>query len=473
MNKFTSIVLISLLAVQLGQVHGAEMPELQRSQEMLREIQRISVEIERIESESGPYSGDLLSPLQSLVELNQTENDFQEVARLQARQLQIMRAELGLDHSDNIALVESIAATNIRLGAWEQVADNLEHIRYLQGVNSAGKPELLLKAVATQASWLMAQTVVGENRRRPRELLKARELFDELKDLAEDAYGEDSPEMAPWLYARALHLYKLVAILNSRNGLASDTLERLIQVDGVGRLQAYNSRAGLFNTFQFGRNNQVPVLDGDSLVGEAYLRDGLSELRQISENFEAQGNIEAQAMAEIYSGDFRVLTDLGSGRKSYNKARDLLLEVGISQQRVTDFFSHPQVIPKEKFVTSFAEAEELQKKAFRTSISEEGGLVLEFVAQQEDAPTVAMSSDYSDRWGFEIPSDFVEMSFTVSSRGVVSSADFLAATSNDKGLRRKAMRAVRGLKFRPRFEGEKSVRTKAVRLQYRVEEDPR
>lgn len=473
MKGFTFFGLISLLMCMAAVAYSAEFPGLRKSQAVLEEVQRIALEIQRIESEQGPYSTDLLEPLQAMVELNQSENDFEEVAIIQSRQLQIMRAELGLDHPDNIALVRAIVATNVRLGEWDEVSDNLDHIRYLQSVNSASGPDSFLEAVADQASWGMVQTIVGESQKRPRELLQVRDLYDELVDLGEDAYGEDSPELAPWLYERALFLYKLVAILNSRNGLASDTLERVVQVDGIGRLQAYNSRAGLLNTFQFGRNNRVPILEGDSIIGEAYLRDGLSELKRISRIFEAEGALEAQAMAEIYSGDFRVLTDLGSGRKNYNKARELLREAGISETRVNDFFSQPQPIPMARFVTRFTEAEAQKSASYKPSISETGESVLEFIALQEDAPTVAMPTDYSQRWGFEMPPEFVEISFNVSSRGVVSSTNFLAASSEDESLRRKAMRAIRGLKFRPRYEGSKSVRVKGVKLQYRFAEDPR
>lgn len=464
---------VSLIVLLSATVIAAELPGLRKSQAVLEEMQRIQAEIAEVESEFGPYSPDLLVPLQALVELNQTERDFEEVAVIQSRQLQIMRTELGLDHPDNIALVNNIVETNIRLGEWDEVDNNLEHIRYLQGVNLAAEPELLLQAIADQASWKIAQMVVGERQRRARNLLAARELYDELEDIAEDSFGEDSAAMAPWLYQRALNLHRLVAILNSRNTLASDSLERLIQVDGVGRLQAYNARAGLLNTFQFGRNNQIPVLDGDAMVGEAYLRDGLAELNNIIDIFEAQGDMEAQAMAEIYAGDFRVLTDLGSGRRSYNRARELLIEAGISEERVAKFFYEPQLIPLPRFVSSFAEAEMLKKAAYVPSISEEGGSAIEFIAQQEEAPTVSLSADFVERWGFELPSQVVEMSFNVGSRGAVSSADFLAASSDDKGIRRKAMRAVRGLKFRPRYEGKKSVRVRDVRLQYRFEEDPR
>lgn len=467
---FGSIGLIMLLS---GLVAGAELSGLKKSQAVLEEARRLQAEVAEIESESGPYSPDLLQPLQALVELNQTEQDFDEVAAIQSRQLQIMRTELGLDHPDNIAFVDALIATNIKRGAWDEVDNNLEHVRYLQGINSEAEPELLLQAVADQASWKITQMILGEVRRRPRNLLAARELYEELKDLAEDSFGKDDPAMVPWLYLRALNLHRLVAILNSRNTLASDTLERVVQVDGVGRLQAYNARAGLLNTFQFGRNNQVPVLDGDRLVGEAYLRDGLAEINNFVEIFEEQGDIEAQAMAEIYAGDFRVLTDIGSGRRSYNRARELLSKAGFSQERIAKYFAEPQLIPMPIFVSSLAEAEALKETTYAPSISENGTLAIEFTAQQEEAPTVRLSSDYGGKWGLELPSQFVEMTFDVSSRGVVSSADFLAGSSDEKGVRRKAMRAVRGLKFRPRFEGEKPVRVRDVRLLYRFEEDPR
>jgi hypothetical protein len=245
----------------------------------------------------------------------------------------------------------------------------------------------------------------------------------------------------------------------------------VIQLDGVARLQAYNSRARFAGGSFFDRNFQIPVLDSDALIGEAYLRDALAELKTITEMLEESGDIEAQAMGHIYYGDFRILVGLGSGKKSYLKANDLLREAGISEDRIFQFFDAPRIIPAEVFASNLAQAETANNAALVQSISDKSVLISEFTALEEDAGNVSMPASFAGRWGLKLPSDVVEMTVNVSSRGVVSAPKFVAASSDDKSIRRKALRSVRGLRFRPRFEEGKAVRVRGMKLSYRFEEN--
>lgn len=463
---------VGLLAVLSSTALPAEQPKLSKSQAVLKQLEVVQARITEVESDSGPYAPGLLEPLQALSELYLTAEDFEAVAAVQSRQLQIMRADLGLDHPDNIAMVNAIITNNIRLNEWSEVSDNLEHIRYLESANGQGKTQSLLQAIEAQASWSIAQIAVAEPRRRARNLLDARESYDEIKDLAEDAFGEDSLAMVPWLYKRALNLYQVVAVLNGSNSLAGDAMDRVIQMDGVAQLQLYNSRSRFAGGSFFDRNPQIPVLDKDSLIGEAYLRDALSDLKNITDIYEESGDIEAQAMATIYHGDFRVLLGMGSGRKTYREAMDLLREAGIAENRISQFFDAPQIIPVEKFATNFAEAEADKNAALVPSISDQNLLITGFTALQEDAGNISMPVSFTNRWGLGLPKDVVEMTVNVSSTGVLSSAKFLTASSDEKGIRRTALRSVRGLRFRPRFEERKAARVREMKLSYRYEEIP-
>lgn len=462
---------VGLVAAFGGAAFSAEKPKLNKSQAVLQQLELVQLRITDLESEAGPYDPRLLEPLQALSELYLTAEDFKAVAEIQSRQLQIMRAELGLYHPDNIAMVNSIISNNIRMAEWSEVEDSLEHIRYLEGVNAQGNPESLLLAIEAQASWSIAQIAVGEPRMRARNLLDARESYEDIKDLAQNAFGEDSSAMVPWLYKRAVNLYQIVAALNSDSGLAGDTLARVIQLDGVARLQAYNSRARFAGGSFFDRNPQIPVLDGDGLIGEAYLRDALTELKTITEMLEESGDIEAQAMGHIYYGDFRILVGLGSGRKSYLKANDLLREAGISETRISQFFNVPRSIPAEVFASTLAQAETAINAALVQSPSDKSVYISEFTALEEDLGNVSMPASFTGRWGLKLPPNVIEMTVNVSSRGVVSAPKFVTASSDDKSFRRKALRSVRSLRFRPRFEEGKVVRVRGLKLSYRFEEN--
>jgi hypothetical protein len=464
---------VGLVAALSGSAFPAEQPKLNKNQTVIRQMALVQARITEVESESGPYASGLLEPLQVLSELYLTAQDFEAVADIQSRQLQIMRAELGLDHPDNIAMVNAIIVNNIRMNEWTEVSDNLEHIRYLESANGQGDIEPLLRAIDAQASWSLAQIAVAGPRMRARNLLDARESYDDIKDLAQDAFGEDSLAMVPWLYKRALNLHQVVSVLNSGGGLAGDTMDRVIQMDGVARLQTYNARSRFAGGAFFDRNPRIPVLDADSLIGEYYLRDALLELKTITEIYEQSGDIEAQAMATIYYGDFRVLLGFGSGRKTYREAMDLLREAGIAENRISQFFDVPQIIPVAEFTSSFAQAEIAKNELLVPSISDESLLIAQFTALEEDAGNVGMPASFTNRWGFKLPEDVVEMTINVSSSGGISSAKFLIASSEEKSIRHKALRSVRGLKFRPRFEEDNAVHVREMKLSYRFEEAPR
>ncbi len=59
------------------------------------------------------------------------QQDYETVAELQSRQLQVMRTALGLQHPDVLPIIRSIVTTQIALGNWDAVSDQLEHIRNL------------------------------------------------------------------------------------------------------------------------------------------------------------------------------------------------------------------------------------------------------------------------------------------------------------------------------------------------------
>ena len=65
------------------------------------------------------------------------------------------------------------------------------------------------------------------------------------------------------------------------------------------------------------------------------------------------------------------------------------------------------------------------------------------------------------------------MTINVSSTGLVSSPRFVVASPYQKSIRRRALRSVRSLRFRPRFEEDKAVRVQEMQLLYRFEEAPR
>ncbi len=469
--KRSLFYLLVACSCELALAQASDVSSLSQSQALLEEQTRIENLMADIESDYGPYDVRLLEPLESLAELYLSSEEFTELESVYSRQLQIMRADRGLDHPDNIPIVRSILRNQIQQGEWSEVSDSLAHIRYLQGVNSDSSPDALIAAITEQADWLMARIYLDEPRYRARNLLEVRELFEDVEDLVEERYGEESLEMAPVLYRQALINYQLVAFLNSTNSLGSETIDRLVQEDGIGRLQLSNVRGGIFSTGLIGNGINIPVVDGNSLIGESYLREGLSKIDDIRDLFEALDNQEALAMANIAYGDFQVLLGRSSGYKSYAEAQELLLNASVSRQAIDEYFQQPQVIPMETLPLTFDQAllEKTEQNSLVEGVDSDAIFLGEFISLEESAAIVRMS-DAVRSFGFSEPSNVVDLKFNISSRGVTSSVRVLDAQPNQSFVRRNAAEAIKRMQFRPLFDGQKTKRVRGATIRYRFDE---
>lgn len=448
---------------------GAVSP-LSQSQAMLEEKSRIESLIAELESDYGPFDARLLEPLESLAELYLSAEQYSQLDAVYSRQLQLMRADKGLDHPDNIAIVRRIVENQIKQGNWSDVSDNLEHIRYLQSVNRDASPDGLIAAINEQANWLKARIYLDEARLRSRHLLDARDLFEDALDLVENHYGEGSVESVPILYHQASILFELVAFLNAEDSLSSEAIDRLILADGIARLQLAGGRGqGSFNGL-LGIGYNIPIVDGDALVGESYLREALSKIDDVRDIFEAENNLEALAMANVAYGDFQILLGRGSGAKSYERAQELLFEASVNANAVAAFFASPQIIPMENLPLTL-DAAISQKNSDTSNLIEldaDEVFVGEFVALDESAAIVRMSQAVR-RYDFAKPDALVDLKLTVNSRGNASSVKVISAEPNDGYVRRKALEAVRRMQFRPVFDGKKTRRVRDVRIRYRFD----
>ena len=447
------------------------LPSVAQSQALLEEKSRIESLIADLESDYGPYDARLLEPLESLAELYLSSGDFTALDLVYSRQLQLMRTDRGLDHLDNIAIVRLILENQIRLGNWSDVSDNLEHIRYLQSANQDAGVDALVAAIIEQADWLLARVYIDEPRLRARHVLDVRDLLDEAEDLVEDQYGDDSVELVPVLYRQAVILYQLVAFLNAGDGLSSETIDRLILKDGTARLQFAGGRGqGVFGGL-VGSGFNIPIVDGDALVGEAYLREALSKIDDVRDIFEATSDHEALAMANIAYGDFQILLGRSSGAKSYARAQKSLIEANVPQQSIEAYFSRPQIIPMETLPLTLEQAlgYENMQRSLAEEIESEGVSVGEFMSLQESAAIVRMPEEVR-RYDFVEPANTVDLKFNISSRGDVSSVKVLNAQPNEGFVRSRAMKAVRRMQFRPIFDGRKTQRVRNAVIRYRFDD---
>ena len=469
-NAFTAFL---LLICPLSQTLAVEANALlTASNEQLVELQNYQTQLEDLQSEFGSYHQSLLEPLAAMVSLLNEQGNYEQLADIQNRQLQVMRTVLGFEHPDLVPQLQSMISNQIHLGEWEAISDNLEHIRHLQGSNNSDNPEALLGAIEDQAFWYLSRAYLDDKDTRVRNFFLARGLYEEMEDLAEDTFGEDSPQMIPWLYKQAHNKFQLVQFLNADKGVGSDSVDRLVHEDGVSRLQRYG-RNIIDVDAVFGQGANIPVLDGDSPIGEFYLQEGSNLLTRIENIIEAGDDPEAAAMAKIYRADFQMLQQKGIGMRSYRQAQELLSAAGVAADRIKLFFDRPMVIPVDKFFRRLDEAIAYQQQ----SLDQPDPIPPEFVhlgvftAWSEALASTAVPVDPDPLWKLDLSYNQVDLRFSVSSRGAVSSVDVIDPIREDRRVERNASRALREIHLRPAVIKGRGKRIKEVHIRYRLLEE--
>jgi hypothetical protein len=425
------------------------------------------LQIEDLEFEFGPYHSSLIEPLESMIALLNEDEDYEEVALLQNRQLQVMRTELGFEHPDLVPLSQSIITTQMALGNWEAISDQLEHIRHLRTTVEGENTEILLSAIQDQIGWLFSRITIEDRREQVRNFFEIRDLYEEIEDIVEDTYGEDSLEAAPWLYKTAYHEYHLVSFLNGSKGLGSESVDRLVRREGAFGLESQNRNGFSSNSF-FGNASVIPAIERGRPIGDRYLRDAYSMVKKIQDVVEENSDIEARAMIKIYRSDFQLLSDRGSAIRSYREARDMLLEAGIAEEEVHWFFERPMVIPMETLHLNFADALDELKERIEpiASVKDQEMHLGIFTSWTEALISTPMPQSKNSFSQLDHPFKYADVSFSVSSRGKASSVDVLVTGPQELDSKRSISRSVRGIHFRPAIIDNKTRRVKDVRMRY-------
>jgi hypothetical protein len=430
----------------------------------LTDMERYQLQLEELASEFGPMDNSLLEPLTVMLTILLEEGEFEQVAEIQNRQMSIMRTNLGFENPDLIPLLRGMIQVQQVLGNWESINNHLEHIQFLLSSTYGNQSEELLLAVENQAQWLLARFYLDEERKQSDNFLDTRDLYRNMQQLAEDVYGEDSPELYPWYYKRAYNLALMVQLLNTKDGFALEFLNDVIRSDGTIRLQ---TGGGITNT-SLNPIGVWNIRNRNFVLGEGYLRQArgfINDIREIAEN---EGDKEVQAIAQIYRGDYNVLMGRGSGRQQYNEAKEKLVAAGVPLADIEEFFRTPMPLPVPQFYARFDELLMYQRSIISAVdvVPEEILHLGIFSAWHENASAVLKPVSSDPLLQIGMPQYLVDLSFNISSRGNVSSVEVINSVPDNRRVAREGLRAVREIKFRPRMEGKRVERTKDVQMRY-------
>jgi hypothetical protein len=421
-----------------------------------------------LESQAGPYDLRLMEPLMGMIGVLWELQDYETVAELQNRQLQVVRTTLGLQHPDVLPIIRSILTTQIALGNWDAVSDQLGHIRNLYPLEN-GQPSIeLLHAIDDQIHWLLMRTALDGRGRRARIFMQSRDLMAELDSFVEDFYGDNNLAIAPWLYKSAINKYHLVQMLNATDGVSGDAIDRVAREDGGFRLEKGSSSRFSGRDPFFGPGRYIPVIDRGDLLGVDYLREARNLMDDLSDLAEDQNDLEAQAMANIYYADFQMLMEEGRAIRRYRKAQELLTEKGISKARIDAVFSRPMPIPLPEIFTNFADLETFQAQTLLGFDDSEESIthVGSFTAWNKSVRSTALPVSNNPQLNLNLPLQRADISFNLSSRGKPSSHKIIEVEPAERSIGRAAWRAVKEMKFRPVILDRKAKRLRDVKIRY-------
>ena len=473
-------LVLALTLLVAAPLRAGEQTPVQDSNALLQDLQRYEASLANLETTFGPFDPRLQEPLSSMQRLFTELGDFERVREIQSRRLQLLRTSRGLQHPDIIPLVEAIISTEMQLGNWVQISDQLNHLRNLAQANFGPQSPELLAAIDRQASWYLARVYLDTNRQRADNYMDSRDLYADLLKLAEQAYGEDDPRLIPWLYKRTYSLYQLVALLNSAGSLRGSIIDETVRRDGVMRLQSVRSRG--FSSFAVSPFQRIPVTEVGEPVGVAYLRLASGYIDDIAAIAEASGDWETWAMAKLYRGDYALLAGHSTGRGHHREALEKLQELGHSRQRLEAVFNRPMPIPEQVFFTRFEELAARQLAAvgnLQPQLPEDHGFdpdkpweapvhVGIFTGWEQSIGEVAKPLPADPLLRLDLPCQQTDLQFRVTSRGTVASVNVLPVAPDQARARRTAQRAVRNMRFRPAWYDGRTRTRPVVQLRYRL-----
>ena len=432
---------------------------------------RYLTQIEDLESDYGPLDSRLLEPLASLAATELARQNPAAASALLRRQLQIARNTYGFVDPRLVPILDALIQTEVLSADWRQVADYLSLRSQLfvaaaekadEAADGAGETALVA-ALSEHADWLVQQVALMPTRDAVRTFFDARDVEERLSDRAQErlddieegALDDDTFARfrlwAPVAYRQAYIDYSLVQLLNAGSGFSYDTIDYLTRREG-GSAMVKLSSPGYGARFSSGSFSRIPMLEKGDPIGIGFLRDGYFTVKNLDELLSDSLKAldpssadpatlstmrEALAMIRLARGDFQVLQMRGSGVREYNQARELLLDAGIDQERVDDYFSRTRLIPAQALTLSFPEADS-------------GDTCLPaFTALSEDLATLPQPRPQSQSLQLTLPYAEYVMRFDVTRRGRASGVEVISASSDDSRMRRAANRALRDRQFRP------------------------
>ncbi len=322
----TCLLSLSFLAVAQTQT--------ERNLGVLDDLDRSRDILQTTEDDLGRYHMGLVEPLEQLADQLMSLNQFDEADDMLDRAVQITRINDGLHTPVQLSLIKKRIDNFSNRQAWDDAREWMEYLfsYYLR------IPVLLNENLLDDFLILTEQHLRGVTEAPEEEqgfhFYRALQLNWAMITTARKLYGENTPELVPYLYRQVRHFYANRKI-HDNVGVQRSMLRRSLR--------------------DFSRRDRMVGQMKRVEIERVYYIQGLALFDEIGRSFALTDppNQVAQAMTELYLADWMNLFDYADdAAQTYENAYQSLIDSGVSEDQLNILFSEPRLLPLEEFHSS-------------------------------------------------------------------------------------------------------------------------
>lgn len=391
-------------------------------------------EIERLQSQFGPYDPQLGEQLLSLGLVYQRLEKYPDSVQALNQSLHIKRVNEGLQSLNQLPILERLIETNIASENWNELDRNYDLLLWIHRRNFGNGDPRLLPIIDKVGRWKLNAYAGQLLEKNPQVTIKdAEELYSGTVRILEKEYGEKDPRLVDALYGKTLTNYRLAALMSSQplshfgtRGAIPRTMVRYVQQCSVtrGRTVCYLVPITSYETFESTMDQQQAK---DLAIRRSLVQAGES-LKRIVEIHASHPELgaDSQAKALIHQGDWEMRYGSGSDAiENYRQAWRLLVSSGAKQEDIDSYFGTPKQVPTLRLPLPAVEK------------------------QQKES----------------VKPDYVVASMDVSSKGRSRNVEIVEESNpENKFIRRKAREQLKDGRYRPRFADGEPVDTSGYKM---------
>jgi hypothetical protein len=461
---------------QNANIKAAELT--QRSQEHAQRVTSYQLNIDQIQGEFGPFDPRLLEPIDALALAMIEVENYSRAIELLDQQLQIHRINNGLYSAAQIPVIETLLQLRSIAGDWSTVNDTLQYLRWVYQRDTTLPAPEQINGLKKIGSWHLRALGNDAREREALHLVQLGILEARAAELAVEHYGDLSEELAPYIYDQALsELYMALAII-----MTTDTSQDLLLLtEGI---RSRNTVAPPVSTIGGGGVSDIEALYGSrtrTVINRSFknrMGASLSELEKIRHLFQSTGNIEAEAMALLYLGDYTLIRQQyetrpgnfagvrrgtstpGPAISYYAQAISRFADAGIDKERINTFVRCPAMLPITVFHQTLAEAEEKSCVHQSESLSyelDDYNLLSALIPAREGEALSGQGNILQ-----------ATVSFSIRTNGQVSQSNIISIEPDDTANRISVRKLIELMQFRPSIVDSTAIRAENVQMKIRM-----